>query len=92
VWKARILSQTVPHVIDGLKHSKARMNGTFTLTLPDGTTRPASNEEAISAVLDEFYNTVQIMIGEAISVSELKEFLATIPRETASVKSESIAK
>jgi hypothetical protein len=48
------------------------------MTLPDGTTRGVSNEEAVSLVLEEFYNTVQVMIGEAISVSELKDFLATV--------------
>jgi S1-C subfamily serine protease len=79
VWKMRIPSQTVPTVIDGLKHPKAFGGGTFTRTLPDGTTQGVSNEEAVSLVLEEFYNTVQVMIGEAISVSELKDLLATIP-------------
>lgn len=78
VWKMRLLSQTVPTVIDGLKKPRASLGGTFTMTLPDGTTRGVSNEEAVSLVLEEFYNTVQVMIGEAISVSELKDFLATV--------------
>jgi S1-C subfamily serine protease len=81
VWKMRILSQTVPKVIDGLKHPQASLGGTFTMTLPDGTTRGLSNEEAVSLVLEEFYTTVQVMIGEAISVSELKDLLAKIPPE-----------
>ena len=34
-----------------------------------------SNEEAIAGVLEEFYNVSQVMVGEAISVSELTSFL-----------------
>lgn len=82
VWKQRILSQLVPTVINGLKNPQASASGTFTETLSDGTKRSVSNEEAVSRVLDEFYNTVQIMIGEAISVSELKDFLAPTPSST----------
>jgi S1-C subfamily serine protease len=84
VWKMRLLSETVPTVIDGLKHPRALLGGTFTMTLPDGTTRGVSNEEAVALVLEEFYTTVQVMIGEAISVSELKDLLATIPPEAES--------
>ncbi len=86
VWKMRILSQTVPTVIDGFKHPQVRTGGTFSMTLPDGTQRGISDQEAISMVLEEFYNTVQVMIGEAISVSELKDFLATVPWATSSAK------
>jgi len=86
VWKMRLLIQTVPNVIDGLKHPRAMLSGTFTMTLPDGTTRGVSNEEAVALVLEEFYTTVQVMIGEAISVSELKDFLATIPSEASAPK------
>jgi hypothetical protein len=32
-------------------------------------------------MFQEFYNTVQVMIGEATSVSELKEFLHEKERE-----------
>jgi len=39
--------------------------------------KPASMSEAqiIGAVLDQFYKTTQVMIGEAISVSELRTFI-----------------
>jgi hypothetical protein len=51
------------------------MGGNFSMTLPDGTTRGATDQEAIAAVLGEFYEAIQLMIGEAISVSELQAFL-----------------
>jgi hypothetical protein len=80
VWKMRFLSQTVPTVIEGFKKpGGVQIIGTFSMTLPDGTTRAVSDKEATAMVLEEFYNTVQVMIGEAISVSELKDFLATVP-------------
>ncbi|MBI2816143.1 MAG: trypsin-like peptidase domain-containing protein [Acidobacteria bacterium] len=78
VWKQRLLSQLVPKIITGLKHPRARIiTGTFSFTMPDGTVRPASNDEAVALVLEEFYDTVQVMIGEAIAVSELKAFIAS---------------
>lgn len=36
---------------------------------------------ALHDILDEFYKTTQAMIGEAISVSELKAFLAAKAKE-----------
>ena len=82
VWKMRILSQTVPTVIEGFKKGGGvRTSGTFSMTMADGTQRGITDQEATAMVLEEFYNTVQVMIGEAISVSELKDFLATVPWE-----------
>lgn len=87
VWKMRILSQTVPTVIDGFKKGGAvRTSGTFSMTMPDGTKRGVTDQEATAMVLEEFYNTVQVMIGEAISVSELKDFLATVPWASSTAK------
>jgi len=43
--------------------------------MPDGTKREISEEDASELVLQQFYNTVQVMIGEAASVHELKAFL-----------------
>jgi S1-C subfamily serine protease len=80
VWKMRILNQTVPTVIEGFKKGGGvRTRGTFSMTMADGTQRGITDQEATAMVLEEFYNTVQVMIGEAISVSELKDFLATVP-------------
>lgn len=76
----RILSQTVPTVIDGFKNGGGvRTMGTFSMTLPDGTHRQITDQEATAMVLEEFYNTVQVMVGEAISISELKDFLTQAP-------------
>jgi hypothetical protein len=47
----------------------------FHVTLPDGTTKVVSQQEIIAAILGQFYNTVQVMNGEATSVSELRAFL-----------------
>ncbi|MFN0167838.1 MAG: serine protease [Bryobacteraceae bacterium] len=80
VWKMLILSQTVPTVIEGLKKGGGvRTGGRFSRTFLDGTTRDVTDQEATALVLEEFYSTVQVMIGEAISVSELKDFLAAVP-------------
>ena len=75
VWKHRLLSPTVPTVIGGLKNSKTFSTGNFSETMPDGTVRGVSNEEAVARVLEEFYQTVQVVIGEAIAASELKAFM-----------------
>ena len=44
--------------------------------MPDGTKRGLSQQEAIGMVLDEFYKKVQVNIGEAISVAEVRAFIA----------------
>jgi hypothetical protein len=75
VWKQVLFSTNVPTVIEGFKHPRLAIGGTFSIRLPDGTSRSVSDQEAIAAVLEEFYDTVQVVIGEAISASELKGFL-----------------
>jgi S1-C subfamily serine protease len=75
VWKAQLVSDTALTVAHGLEHPRGGIGGTFSRIMPDGTTVGVSNEEAIGEVIEEFYNAVQVMIGEAISVSELKAFL-----------------
>ena len=52
-----------------------RLAERFSEKLPDGTLKPLSDEEVIARVLEEFYNKVQVDIGEAVSVSELRRFL-----------------
>ncbi len=75
VWKAMFFSPNVPSIIEGFKNAQSGVGGTFQVRQPDGTLIGVTNEVAIGAVLDEFYNTVQVVIGEAISASELKDFL-----------------
>jgi S1-C subfamily serine protease len=76
VWRHRLTSNNVPVVINGLEHPRGGMNtGTFSKTLPNGQTVSLFDSEAVGMVLDEFYNLVQVQIGEAISVSELKAMI-----------------
>jgi len=53
----------------------------------DGTSQQISEAQVTAMVLDEFYQKTQVMIGEAISVSELdamlREHLSDLPRATA---------
>ena len=75
VWKTLLFSDNVTSIINGFKNAQSGVSGVFRVTQPDGTQQSVTNEVAIGAVLDEFYKTVQVVIGEAISVSELKDFL-----------------
>ena len=75
VWRMRILPEWVQTLITGFGSSSARVCCVATRTMPDGTTHGISSEEASGLVLQQFYDTVQVMIGEATSVSELKAFL-----------------
>jgi len=75
VWRMRILAPETQTLITGLSKSGAWVSSGAVATLPDGTTRQLGQHEVTAIVLQEFYNTVQVMIGEAISVSELRDFL-----------------
>jgi hypothetical protein len=75
VSKWTLFSPDIEAAINGFHHPRASMGGTFTEKLPDGTTRGLSDQEVIARVLQEFYEDSQVMIGEAISASELRAFL-----------------
>lgn len=75
VWKQVLFSTGVPTIIEGFKHARNQMGGNFSITLQDGSSKGISDQEAIGAVLEEFYDTAQVVIGEAISASELRDFL-----------------
>jgi hypothetical protein len=75
VWKMRLLPDWVQTLITGFGHPGASVCCVAEETLPDGTKKGVSSEEASGMILQQFYNTVQVMIGEATSVSELKAFL-----------------
>jgi hypothetical protein len=75
VWKMRLLPEWVQTLITGFGHSGASVCWVAEETLPDGTKKGISSEQASGMVLQQFYNTVQVMIGEATSVSELRAFL-----------------
>jgi hypothetical protein len=75
VWKQVLFSKNVPTIIEGFRHPGVKTEGTFSIAQPDGTFKSVTDQEAIADVLEEFYDTVQVVIGEAISVAELKQFL-----------------
>jgi hypothetical protein len=75
VWKMRLLPDWVQTMISGFAHTGTSDCCVATRILPDGTQEGVSTEVASGLVLQQFYNTVQVMIGEATSVSELRAFL-----------------
>ena len=75
VWRMLILAPWTQTLITGLQNSNSSISSGVTMTTSDGTSRGLGQHEVTAKVLQEFYNTVQVMIGEATSVSELKEFL-----------------
>jgi len=76
VWKSIAFSQNVATAIEGFrKPGGISMGGRFSRTLADGTTVSVTDQEVIAAVLEEFYRKVQVNIGEAVSVSELRAFI-----------------
>jgi hypothetical protein len=77
VWKMRILAPQTQLLIDSLRNNLGgvSISSGVTQTLPNGTKRGLGQGEVAALVLQEFYNTVQVMIGEATSVSELKAFV-----------------
>jgi len=56
-------------------------SGRFSIPQPDGTQKTLMDDQVIGLMLEEFYKTTQVMIGEAISIGELKEFLASKENE-----------
>lgn len=75
VWRMLLLPDWVQTLITGFGHAGSSVCCVAEETLPDGTKKGISSEEASGMVLQQFYNTVQVMIGEATSVSELRAFL-----------------
>lgn len=60
-------------LIDQLSAQKFGMQWTF--TQPDGSKQDVSETQITAAILDEFYQKTQVMIGEAIAASELEAML-----------------
>lgn len=74
VWKRILFSNNVPNVINQL-YNPNTITGGLSVTMPDGTTRSIGQQIGIAMVLEEFYRMVQVNIGEAISVAELRSFI-----------------
>jgi len=68
-------------LIDQLSAQKSGLQWTF--TQPDGSKQNVSEAQITAAILDEFYQKTQVMIGEAIAASEvaatLKEHASELP-------------
>jgi S1-C subfamily serine protease len=75
VEKWTLFSPLVETVITGLQHSGLMSMGGFQETDANGVTKPIPNEVAVARALKEIYDKSQVMIGEAISVSELNAFI-----------------
>jgi hypothetical protein len=75
VEKWALFSPDVEKVIFALQHSPIRMGRSLAYTDASGNQRELSNEEITAAALQEIYTKSQVMIGEAISVSELNSFI-----------------
>ena len=76
VEKWMLYSPLVESVITGLEHSPTYTGGGFQERDANGVVRGISNEMAVAEALKEIYDKSQVMIGEAISVSELNAFIA----------------
>jgi S1-C subfamily serine protease len=77
IWKRNAFSDNVKAAVDIFNHPRTTMSGNFSMTMPDGTVKAISDQQMIGIVLGEFYNKVQVDIGEAIAVSEVRKFLQT---------------
>jgi S1-C subfamily serine protease len=82
VNKWTLFSEQTDFVISVLEAGRSGgFGGAFVRRMPDGTNKPIYNDQAIAAVLRDFYQDVQVMIGEAIAVSELRSFLKENEKE-----------
>jgi S1-C subfamily serine protease len=75
IWKKIAFSDNVRVAVDGFSNARNVIGGNFSETMPDGTTRNISDQRMIGLVLGEFYNRVQVDIGEAVAASEVRKFL-----------------
>jgi hypothetical protein len=75
VEKWTLWSPQIQVAIRGFSHPAIATGGTFNRTNAQGQRESVSDQVVLSSVLDEFYKESQVMIGEAISVAELKAFL-----------------
>jgi len=75
VTKWTLWSPQIEEAIYGFAHSQTGSGGTFSYVNTQGQRVGVTNEQVLSQVLNEFYKTSQVMIGEAISISELNGFL-----------------
>jgi len=75
VEKWTMFSPLIETAIQGFSHPRAAIGGTFTRIDAQGHQVVMSDQEVTALVLKEFYDASQVMMGEAISVSELNAFI-----------------
>jgi S1-C subfamily serine protease len=73
VAKFHLYPPIVANVIQSMDNAQYGLQ--FDFTDAQGNTTHYSEAQVTAMVLDQFYRTTQVMIGEAISVSELRAFL-----------------
>jgi len=72
-------SPAVEQIIGAMANSSSGF--LYASQLPDGSKKTYSEGQLVAEVLQEYYNGTQVMIGEAINVSELKSLVAAHARE-----------
>jgi hypothetical protein len=75
IWKNIAFSDNVKNAVKGSINARTSLSGNFSLTMPDGTTQSVTDQQMIGIVLGEFYNRVEVDIGESVAVSEVRAFL-----------------
>lgn len=66
----------IDFAIQRFKKSESGMSTGFTTTDANGATVQLLDMQVVGIILEEFYRKTQVVIGEAISASELRAFLA----------------
>jgi Trypsin-like peptidase domain len=75
VEKWTLWSPLIETAINGFAHPKGGFGGNFSRKDASGKVVSLLDSEVISEVLKEFYQQSQVMIGNAISISELNAFI-----------------
>jgi Trypsin-like peptidase domain len=75
VEKWTLWSPLVEIAIQGFSHPAGTITGTFSRVNAQGQREDVSDQAVLASVLREFYDVSQVMVGEAISVSELNAFV-----------------
>ena len=77
VEKWFLFSPNIESVVNGLQHAGAGMIGgaPMYITEKNGEVRRVTQQEGTAKALEELYEKSQVMVGEAISVSELNAFI-----------------
>ena len=84
VEKWTLFSPNVESALNGLKRPRTIIiSDPIPITYPNGEVRGVPQEEATRVALEEIYQQSQVMVGEAISISELNAFIKDKQQELA---------